>query len=425
MKNFKGVLYLIIFSQSILVSCSEKGFNNIEENKYFNKINSTKISDISGHIDMQDSILKNNLDSLNFKAYVKECDTLITAYKSLNVVDKNFNLDYLYLVGTLYLNQSIKVPFDFYFDSLNAKYIYEAKYSSLLDSSYYYLSSAVSSNPENLFAINSLLKLCYFDHQRKLVYKGYNFSKNRYESKFNQIVNIIANKILSKNYIIDENYSQIIELTILELLTNLDDDFTINVNNKEKVFVLYFLGELINKAEKSDYFGQYINLSYYNSTKNKFKNSIAIATKRVFDLEREAKEKQIEEKYYASLTGLNYSHKYVFVKNDITNLSMVYSSLELYGGDSFVWIATEGISGFKQSFHGNYFRAKDKIVLTNASNQMSSKVFTIILKENNIVWLQLDNGETYVQDDDLYYIKNSISTPRERIPMKRNPSQVN
>jgi hypothetical protein len=401
-------------------SCNYSDATSVTNTEYFDKISSKKISDAKSHLFIQDSILKHHFDNSNYQEYIKLSDTILSCYKTLNIDNKAFNSDYLYLIGKLYLNQTINIPFDLYYDSLTSKYKYEAKYSSLLDSSYFYLSSAVNINPKNLFAINSLLKLCYFDHQRQLYYTGYKFNNKRYDLNFNQILNLFANKKISDNVEDSEVYSQIIELTIIEILTNINENYFLDPNDINRVNLFHVLGDLIDIAKTSTIFGQYISSSYFDKTLLKVKKPIAIARKRFLEIEKEQKEKLAKENYYKTLANLNYSHKYVLVKNNIENGSIVNALVELYGGDSFTWIATEALSGFKQSFHGSYYRNGDKIVTKNASNNFPNKVFTIILKKDNQIWLQLDNGETYVQDDDLYYIKNGISTPRERILMERN-----
>lgn len=106
--------------------------------------------------------------------------------------------------------------------------------------------------------------------------------------------------------------------------------------------------------------------------------------------------------------SLDLNHKYSYVKS-VEDGSFVTGLLELYGVNDYTQAVA--INGLTQSGRGTY-SVKGDVLTLNKSNGIAIDGNLAVRKgKDNKIWLTLDNGITYVQDDDSYYIRNLAITP--------------
>ena len=101
-------------------------------------------------------------------------------------------------------------------------------------------------------------------------------------------------------------------------------------------------------------------------------------------------------------------HKYSYVKL-IEDGSKVAGLLELYGTNDYTQAVT--INGFTQSGRGTFYVNGDKLTLSRTSGIAIDGVLDISKGSDNKVWLTLNNGVTYVEDDNSTYLKSMTVTP--------------
>ena len=101
-------------------------------------------------------------------------------------------------------------------------------------------------------------------------------------------------------------------------------------------------------------------------------------------------------------------HKYSYVKL-IEDGSKVAGLLELYGTNDYTQAVT--INGFTQSGRGTFYVNGDKVTLSRTSGIAIDGVLDISKGSDNKVWLTLNNGVTYVEDDNSTYLKSMTVTP--------------
>ncbi len=101
-------------------------------------------------------------------------------------------------------------------------------------------------------------------------------------------------------------------------------------------------------------------------------------------------------------------HKYSYV-NINEDGSKLAGLLELYGTNDFTQAVT--INGYTQSGRGTFKINGDKLTLNRTSGIAVDGVIKISIGVGNKIWLTLSNGVTYVEDDNMSYIKNMRATP--------------
>ena len=101
-------------------------------------------------------------------------------------------------------------------------------------------------------------------------------------------------------------------------------------------------------------------------------------------------------------------HKYSYVKL-IEDGSKVAGLLELYGTNDYTQAVT--INGFTQSGRGTFYVNGDKLTLSRTSGIAIDGVLDISKGSDNKLWLSLNNGVTYVEDDNSSYLKSMAVTP--------------
>ena len=101
-------------------------------------------------------------------------------------------------------------------------------------------------------------------------------------------------------------------------------------------------------------------------------------------------------------------HKYSYVKL-IEDGSKVAGLLELYGTNDYTQAVT--INGFTQSGRGTFYVTGDKLTLSRTSGIAIDGVLDISKGSDNKLWLSLNNGVTYVEDDNSSYLKSMAVTP--------------
>ena len=101
-------------------------------------------------------------------------------------------------------------------------------------------------------------------------------------------------------------------------------------------------------------------------------------------------------------------HKYSYVKL-IEDGSKVAGLLELYGTNDYTQAVT--INGFTQSGRGTFYVNGDKVTLSRTSGIAIDGVLDISKGSDNKLWLSLNNGVTYVEDDNSSYLKSMAVTP--------------
>lgn len=105
--------------------------------------------------------------------------------------------------------------------------------------------------------------------------------------------------------------------------------------------------------------------------------------------------------------GYDLNHKYSYVKL-LDNGNSVSGLLDLYGSNDY----TQAIvaDGFTQSGRGT-FSVNGNVLTLKKTSGIAIDGNLKISKNDGKIWLTLNNGVTYVQDDEGYYIRNIESTP--------------
>jgi hypothetical protein len=101
-------------------------------------------------------------------------------------------------------------------------------------------------------------------------------------------------------------------------------------------------------------------------------------------------------------------HKYSYVKLNEDG-SKVAGMLELYGTNDYTQAVT--INGYTQSGRGTFDVNGDKLTLSRTSGIAIDTVLDITKGSDNRMWLTLNNGITYVEDDNSSYLKSMSVTP--------------
>lgn len=109
-----------------------------------------------------------------------------------------------------------------------------------------------------------------------------------------------------------------------------------------------------------------------------------------------------------SKSAIDIRHKYSFVKlND--DGSKVAGLLELYGTNDFTQAVT--INGSTQSGRGTFYIDGDRVMLSRTSGIAIDDELIISKGTDNKLWLTLNNGITYVEDDNSSFLKSMTLTP--------------
>lgn len=105
---------------------------------------------------------------------------------------------------------------------------------------------------------------------------------------------------------------------------------------------------------------------------------------------------------------LELRHKYSYVKF-IEDGSKVAGMLELYGTNDYTQVVTTNKSTL--SGRGTFIYDNGNLTLSRTSGFAIDGNLVITKGNNNKIWLTLNNGVTYVEDDESYYLKNMVITP--------------
>jgi hypothetical protein len=105
--------------------------------------------------------------------------------------------------------------------------------------------------------------------------------------------------------------------------------------------------------------------------------------------------------------GYDLNHKYSYVKL-LEDGNSVSGLLDLYGSNDYTQAVVA--SGFTQSGRGT-FAVNGNILTLKKTSGIAIDGNLKISKNDGKIWLTLNNGITYVQDDEGYYIRNIESTP--------------
>jgi hypothetical protein len=105
--------------------------------------------------------------------------------------------------------------------------------------------------------------------------------------------------------------------------------------------------------------------------------------------------------------GPDAAHQYWMVDNE----ARVYSLLKLTSDNSYTHVV-QGPDNFKMSGSGDWLVSGSKIRFTRTRGVCFDGEADFKLNDDGRLWIILPNGgKIYVQDDEGYYIKNSIATP--------------
>lgn len=117
--------------------------------------------------------------------------------------------------------------------------------------------------------------------------------------------------------------------------------------------------------------------------------------------------------------AIDLKHKYTYVvRND--DGSMVIGMLDIYSTNEFTQTASVVGSKFMESGRGSYVVNGDKLILNRTGGIAINGTLSISKGDENKLWLSLDNGVTYVEDDNLSYIKNLQVTPFKKSEISHN-----
>ena len=119
---------------------------------------------------------------------------------------------------------------------------------------------------------------------------------------------------------------------------------------------------------------------------------------------------------------LELRHKYSYVKF-IEDGSKVAGMLELYGTNDYTQAVT--LNGFTQTGRGTFFINDGNLTLNRTSGIAIDGNLVITKGSDNKIWLTLNNGVTYVEDDDSYYLKNMVVTPHFENYVEKEDAMTN
>lgn len=397
MKTKKNLVFFLIglLLSITFISCKSE----------LEKIN---LNDIVAHRAYQDQIL--NSDSTS-KGRFGKLKILISEYKALEKNNPdNDNLNFY--LARLYGHVNVLPVEGIWFDTASNKFQNELEYAKFYDSAYYYAEKLLQKDENNILGMYWLCHTIFYETERYYLLKDkkidipFSFIRNKtdYNKRNNYIVNN-AQKFKDIDTTKDRRLSRGIAEVALNLLINCIDTKTYNkidFNDKNLVYQYYFVGKFYEytigqRKQIWDYKEEYFQ-------KNLLKNVI-LAGKEVKRLEDLAAEQQKKEQQLETLKNININHKYSYCNSE----ALVTGMIEISFSDHYFQMV-QSYNGPTLKGRGNVQRLGSSLLLTNTSGiGINGKLNMYLLPDNRIV-LVTSKGAVYVQDDELAYIKNMIST---------------
>jgi hypothetical protein len=397
MKTKKNLVFFLIglLLSITFISCKSE----------LEKIN---LNDIEAHRAYQERIFRS--DTTSPQKMLLNLKTLIKDYKALEKNNPdNDNLNYY--LARLYAKVNDLPLEGLWVDTVSNTFQNELDYINFYDSAFYYADRSLQKNKDNIRAMFILAITLFFEKERHDYYKNKNlkipYFAERNPSEFERFLNYIANNALrfkDTDTTNDKHLSRGISevaLYINTLQPNIESG-KFNTSNKETVYLFYSLGAFYDYTKGHEkvvwnYDEKKIEKSYLKT--------VILARKEVKRLEYLAAEQQKKEQQLEALKNININHKYSYCNSE----ALVTGMIEISFSDHYFQMV-QSYNGPTLKGRGNVQRLGSSLLLTNTSGiGINGKLDMYLLPDNRIV-LVTSKGAVYVQDDELTYIKNMIST---------------
>lgn len=358
------------------------------------------LDDIQAHRNYQDSLI--NIDSLPFNK-LNRLKSLIGEYRS-HVSEWSTNQNYSYYMLRLYTTIN-ELPFKgFLYDTSAQKLRYPQEYKNVYDSILIFGNKALEDNSKNVYAAFALASSMYFNRVRASLSKTeIPFLAKDHSQEYNELVNKIittADSYESFDTTFNKSYVRSlyeISLFFFDYSTMFVKNYRFESNNFEKTQALDLYGRIYEKIRlyKDFAFFDY-NRSFIN------KNILPQVALARAEIDRRNKILAIR-KAEEDFNQASVNHKYSFCDPE----NSVFGLIELYGSDSYTQAVNSSMGMI--SGRGTFIRDGYNIYFNRISGIAVNGVATI-RPNNGTIEIILPTGGRYLQDDDGYYIKNSVST---------------
>lgn len=378
MKYLINIIILLIF----FTSCKSE-------------IQKIDLKDVEAHRNYQNKLIDSCKTS---ELKLITINRLITEYKKLDVKD-NERAKLYYLIGRLN-HIGFTLPFDdVYYDSLSNKFVDQSSYEYFVDNTYDYYKKSLLIDSNFIKPMVGLSNFMW--EEAEIAYKTKNKSSflQRNQNAYSELMNYIVNnslRFIDIDKTPDKTDSKKIVESSLLINATIDEDKSngIKLNDPNTQAKLKHI-------EASFKFLDQVNVGFIKkSIYTRFKNYYMPYINQANTILEQAR---IENEF----NQINIQHKYAFVDAD----AGVYSSLDLT--DPKTYIQVGGVFGDFQntiSGRGRYSRNGHTLVFLSTSGISVSGEARLEYENNKLVIIILNTGAVYVQDDDLYYIKNFTST---------------
>jgi hypothetical protein len=369
------------------------------------------LNDIEAHRAYQERIFWS--DTTSPQKMLLNLKTLIKEYKELEKNNPdNDNLNYY--LARLYSKVNDIPREGLWVDTVSNTFKNELDYVNFIDSTYYYAEKCLQKNEDNILAMYVLSytnfqerdfsNWYYYYHKKKIKTP---ISYERDSSAFLKRINCILNNPLRFKDI-DTTKEKYRSRGITEVALNILDLYNwkeidkFNIKNKEIVYSFYNLGEFYDFTKDHEKVVYNYDVKLFEK---RFLKTIILARKEVKRLEYLAAEQQKKEQQLEALKNININHKYSYCNSE----ALVTGMIEISFSDHYFQMV-QSYNGPTLKGRGNVQRLGSSLLLTNTSGiGINGKLDMYLLPDNRIV-LVTSKGAVYVQDDELTYIKNMIST---------------
>lgn len=365
------------------------------------------IKDVEKHRAYQDSAIA------KVKTPTEKLDVtkaLISEYRNLDFKEKNSSSNYNYYLGRLYSNIITGVvPFNgFLYDTINKKLNDPIFYSNYIDSAIYFSELALNQNSNNLYAFFNIvltlnLNQIYFEEKIQEYSAMPNYSirnNNEYQRNINYVFNNSI-RFLNIDTSMDKYKARFsVEFSFLRMSLSLSNK-KLEYSNANAMNQVLQIDEYISAIDKFPDL-LFWKKEFYEKHKNYWQPIIA-------QVKQEKKRQEEEALMLKKLANLDLLHRYWYV-DAVANVS---AQIDLGGWDIYAYTSGDLGGNILMRGHGDWKRPyTNQITITPTSGITLSGNVSVGLNSSDKIILTLPNGVVYIQDDDGYYFKNRISTPK-------------